>query len=44
MVIASSQGGINIEEVAVENPDAILYVPIDITKGSSIQLKHFCRK
>uniref|UniRef100_T1HFZ7 Succinate--CoA ligase [ADP-forming] subunit beta, mitochondrial n=1 Tax=Rhodnius prolixus TaxID=13249 RepID=T1HFZ7_RHOPR len=34
VVIASSQGGINIEEVAVENPDAILYVPIDITKGS----------
>lgn len=33
MLIASSQGGVNIEEVAVENPDAILYEPIDIAKG-----------
>uniref|UniRef100_A0A224XNB4 Succinate--CoA ligase [ADP-forming] subunit beta, mitochondrial n=1 Tax=Panstrongylus lignarius TaxID=156445 RepID=A0A224XNB4_9HEMI len=35
VVIASSQGGINIEEVAMENPDAILYIPIDITEGLS---------
>lgn len=33
MLIASSQGGVNIEEVAVENPDAILYEPIDIVEG-----------
>ncbi|CAH1401555.1 unnamed protein product [Nezara viridula] len=37
VVIASSQGGINIEEVAAENPDAILYIPIDITTGLSKQ-------
>ncbi|KAB0802271.1 hypothetical protein PPYR_04457 [Photinus pyralis] len=35
VVIASSQGGVNIEEVAEENPDAILYHPIDIMKGLS---------
>lgn len=33
VLIASSQGGVNIEEVAVENPDAILYEPIDIAEG-----------
>lgn len=33
MIIASSQGGVNIEEVAAENPDAILYEPIDVMKG-----------
>lgn len=33
VIIASSQGGVNIEEVAAENPKAILYEPIDITKG-----------
>lgn len=35
VVIASSQGGVNIEEVAAENPDAIFYEPIDILKGLS---------
>ncbi|CAG9826037.1 unnamed protein product [Diabrotica balteata] len=33
VIIASSQGGVNIEEVAAENPDAILYEPIDVVKG-----------
>lgn len=33
VVIASSQGGVNIEEVAAENPEAIIYEPIDIQKG-----------
>ncbi|XP_040175295.1 succinate--CoA ligase [ADP-forming] subunit beta, mitochondrial isoform X2 [Anopheles arabiensis] len=33
VLIASSQGGVNIEEVAAENPDAIVYEPIDINKG-----------
>lgn len=33
VVIASSQGGVNIEEVAAENPEAIVYEPIDIKKG-----------
>lgn len=35
VLIASSQGGVNIEEVAAENPQAIMYEPIDITKGIS---------
>ncbi|XKL67266.1 hypothetical protein PGB90_010686 [Kerria lacca] len=33
VLIASSQGGINIEEVAAENPQAILYEPIEINSG-----------
>lgn len=33
VIIASSQGGVNIEEVAATNPTAIMYEPIDITKG-----------
>lgn len=35
VLIASSQGGVNIEEVAAESPDAILYEPIDIVQGLS---------
>lgn len=33
VVISSSQGGVNIEDVAAENPTAINYTPIDITQG-----------
>ncbi|CAD0195471.1 unnamed protein product [Chrysodeixis includens] len=33
VIIASSQGGVSIEDVAAENPDAITYEPIDIVKG-----------
>jgi len=33
VIIASSQGGVNIEDVAAENPDAIVTEPIDIIKG-----------
>lgn len=33
VMIASSQGGVNIEEVARDNPDAIIKEPIDIMKG-----------
>lgn len=33
VIIASSQGGVNIEEVAAENPEAIVYEPIDINMG-----------
>lgn len=33
VIIASSQGGVNIEDVAAENPEAITYEPIDIVKG-----------
>jgi succinyl-CoA synthetase beta subunit len=32
-VIASSQGGVNIEDVAAENPDAIHYEPVNIMEG-----------
>ena len=32
-MLASSQGGINIEEVAVENPESILTEPVDILTG-----------
>ena len=32
--MASTQGGMNIEEVAKENPDAIIWQPIDIVKGT----------
>jgi len=33
VIIASSQGGVNIEEVAATNPQAIMYEPIDINVG-----------
>lgn len=33
MLIGSSQGGVNIEDVAAENPDAIIKEPIDIIEG-----------
>jgi succinyl-CoA synthetase beta subunit len=32
-MLASSQGGINIEEVAVESPESILTEPVDILSG-----------
>merc|ERR1712212_474389 len=35
VLIASSEGGVNIEEVAERNPDAITKTPIDITEGLS---------
>jgi len=41
-LIASSQGGVNIEKVAAENPDAIFYMPIDITKGNYSNLSVLC--
>jgi len=34
-MLASSQGGINIEEVARDDPDSILTEPVDIDKGVS---------
>ncbi|XP_017557713.1 succinate--CoA ligase [ADP-forming] subunit beta, mitochondrial [Pygocentrus nattereri] len=33
VLIGSSQGGVNIEDVAAENPDAIVKEPIDIVEG-----------
>lgn len=35
VLIASTQGGMNIEEVAQETPEAIITEPIDITKGNT---------
>ena len=35
VLVGSSQGGMNIEEVARENPTAILKEPVDITSGVS---------
>lgn len=37
MLIGSSQGGVNIEDVAAENPDAIVKEPIDIVEGIKIE-------
>uniref|UniRef100_A0A8C0F2H8 Succinate-CoA ligase ADP-forming subunit beta n=1 Tax=Bubo bubo TaxID=30461 RepID=A0A8C0F2H8_BUBBB len=34
VLIGSSQGGVNIEDVAAENPDAIIKEPIDIVEES----------
>merc|ERR1712226_1322895 len=36
VLIASSEGGVNIEDVAAKNPDAIIKVPIPIEEGFSI--------
>ncbi|CAO3643289.1 unnamed protein product [Cunninghamella echinulata] len=35
VIVASSEGGMDIETVAKENPDAIVKLPIDINKGLS---------
>ena len=32
-MLASSQGGMSIEDVAKENPDAIMAEPVDIEQG-----------
>eukprot|EP00064_Thunnus_orientalis_P007205 superscaffoldBa00000788_g7225 len=37
VLIGSSQGGVNIEDVAAENPDAIVKEPIDIVEGIKIE-------
>jgi succinyl-CoA synthetase beta subunit len=37
VLIASSEGGVNIEEIAEKNPEAIVKTPIDITQGLSLQ-------
>merc|ERR1712168_784330 len=36
VLIASTEGGVNIEEIAASNPDAIVKTPIDITQGLSL--------
>eukprot|EP00066_Takifugu_rubripes_P026735 XP_011616001.1 PREDICTED: succinyl-CoA ligase [ADP-forming] subunit beta, mitochondrial [Takifugu rubripes] len=37
VLIGSSQGGVNIEDVAAENPDAIVKEPIDIVEGIKME-------
>lgn len=37
VLIGSSQGGVNIEDVAAENPDAIVKEPIDIEEGIKME-------
>lgn len=37
VLVASSQGGMNIEEVAAKDPDAIITTPIDHAKGLSTE-------
>ena len=41
VIIASSQGGVNIEDVAAESPEAIIKVPVDISEGQEIIQKSF---
>lgn len=45
VLIGSSQGGVNIEDVAAENPDAIVKEPIDIVQGIKMDqaIKVRCR-
>jgi succinyl-CoA synthetase beta subunit len=33
MIVASSQGGVDIESVAAENPDAIIKFPVQLSTG-----------
>ncbi|KAG8807831.1 hypothetical protein FRC18_005349 [Serendipita sp. 400] len=33
VIVASNQGGMNIEEVAAKDPDAIITIPVDLEKG-----------
>merc|ERR1712154_262803 len=37
VIIASSEGGVNIEETAEKNPDAIVKFPIDVVEGLSVE-------
>lgn len=37
VIIVSSKGGVNIEQVAAESPQAISYFPVNINKGLSCE-------
>ena len=37
VIVASSEGGVNIEDVAAKNPDAIVKFPIDVMKGLELE-------
>jgi succinyl-CoA synthetase beta subunit len=36
-IIASAEGGVDIEKVAAERPEAIVKQPVDITRGLTLQ-------
>ncbi|XP_017793522.1 PREDICTED: succinyl-CoA ligase [ADP-forming] subunit beta, mitochondrial-like [Habropoda laboriosa] len=37
VIIVSKQGGVNIEDIAATNPEAISYMPVDIMKGLTVE-------
>ena len=37
VIIASSEGGVNIEETAEKNPDSIVKFPIDVVQGLTVE-------
>ena len=37
MLVGSKEGGVDIEEVAASNPDAIFKIPVDVTLGITPQ-------
>lgn len=41
VIIVSKYGGVDIEEVAAKDPDAITYLPIDINKGLTSEQGNF---
>ena len=38
MIIASSQGGMSIEDVARDNPEALITEPVDIEEGMTDEI------
>lgn len=36
-MIVSKQGGVNIEDVAATNPEAISYIPVNILEGLTVE-------
>ncbi|XP_076173660.1 succinate--CoA ligase [ADP-forming] subunit beta, mitochondrial-like isoform X2 [Ptiloglossa arizonensis] len=37
VVIVSKQGGVNIEDIAASNPEAITYIPVNVLKGLTVE-------
>ena len=37
VIIVSKQGGVNIEDIAATNPEAISYTPLNIMKGLTLE-------
>ena len=40
-MIVSTEGGMNIEDVARDNPDAIVKIPVDINAGKCFDRQTF---